>query len=186
MLFDESRLNFFNIVFFFQVKYVINGTWDSKIEISKVTGTTDTGANKQEPIYQTGHTQTAWKRRPVAPDSDKYYNFTLLACQLNEPEDGVAPTDSRLRPDQRLMENGEWNKANDEKVRLEEKQRAKRRAREQRAEIGTQNGAAYESYTPLWFKKEEDPATGMIAHVYQHEYWDCKERQDWSRCPDIF
>ncbi|XP_044740624.1 oxysterol-binding protein 1 [Chrysoperla carnea] len=170
-----------------EVKYVINGTWDSKIEISKVTGTTNTGANKQEPIYQTGHTQTAWKRRPVAPDSDKYYNFTLLACQLNEPEDGVAPTDSRLRPDQRLMENGEWNKANDEKVRLEEKQRAKRREREQKAEIGvTQNGAAYESYTPLWFKKEEDPATGMIAHVYQHEYWDCKVRQDWSRCPDIF
>ena len=37
---------------------------------------------------------------------EKMYNFSRLAIELNEPEDGVAPTDSRLRPDQRLMENG--------------------------------------------------------------------------------
>ena len=35
------------------------------------------------------------------------YNLTLLAVQLNEPEEGVAPTDSRNRPDQRLMEDGQ-------------------------------------------------------------------------------
>lgn len=40
------------------------------------------------------------------------YNMTVLAVQLNEPEDGVAPTDSRLRPDQRKMEEGEWDLAN--------------------------------------------------------------------------
>lgn len=31
-------------------------------------------------------------------------------------EDGIAPTDTRHRPDQRLMEEGKWNEANDEKV----------------------------------------------------------------------
>ena len=31
-------------------------------------------------------------------------------------EEGVAPTDSRRRPDQRLMENGQWDEANTEKV----------------------------------------------------------------------
>lgn len=51
------------------------------------------------------------------------YNFTVLACQLNEPEDGVAPTDSRFRPDQRLMEEGNLDEANIVKVQLEEKQR---------------------------------------------------------------
>lgn len=35
--------------------------------------------------------------------------------------------------DQRLMENGHWNEANQEKLRLEEKQRAKRRKREAEA-----------------------------------------------------
>ena len=37
---------------------------------------------------------------------EKMYHFSRLAIELNEPEERVAPTDSRLRPDQRLMENG--------------------------------------------------------------------------------
>lgn len=44
-------------------------------------------------------------------------------------EEGIAPTDSRLRPDQRLMELGMWDEANIEKLRLEEKQRLKRKER---------------------------------------------------------
>ena len=56
--------------------------------------------------------------------SEKYYNFSKYACELNEEEDGVSPTDSRLRPDQRFMELGQWDDANTEKVRLEEKQRS--------------------------------------------------------------
>lgn len=47
----------------------------------------------------------------------RFYNFSELACQLNEIEDGVAPTDSRLRPDQRLMEEGQWEESNREKIR---------------------------------------------------------------------
>lgn len=67
-------------------------------------------------------------------DAEKYYFFTEFACQLNEAEPGVAPTDARLRPDQRLMEEAKWDDANVEKVRLEEKQRANRRKRELEAE----------------------------------------------------
>lgn len=58
------------------------------------------------------------------------YYFSDLALTLNEMEDGTAPTDSRMRPDQRLMESGKWDEANVEKQRLEEKQRAVRRRRE--------------------------------------------------------
>lgn len=46
---------------------------------------------------------------------------------MNELEEGVAPTDSRLRSDQRLMEFGLWDEANIEKLRLEEVQRARNR-----------------------------------------------------------
>jgi hypothetical protein len=35
----------------------------------------------------------------------------------------LPPTDSRLRPDQRHLENGEYEKANAEKLRLERRQR---------------------------------------------------------------
>ena len=45
------------------------------------------------------------------------HNFSRLAIELNEPEEGVAPTDSRLRPDQRLMEIGKWDESNSKKVR---------------------------------------------------------------------
>jgi len=61
------------------------------------------------------------------------YKFTQLAVQLNEPEPGVAPTDSRLRPDLRLMEEGEMDEADKVKVLLEEKQRSARRRRQSTA-----------------------------------------------------
>lgn len=44
------------------------------------------------------------------------YGFSKFACSLNEPEDGVAPTDCRLRPDIRTMEQQDFDKANAEKV----------------------------------------------------------------------
>lgn len=66
--------------------------------------------------------------------------FSSLALTLNEPEDGVAPTDSRLRPDQRLMEAGLWDEANGQKQRLEESQRLERRKRETQATIALEEG----------------------------------------------
>ena len=63
-----------------------------------------------------------------------------MAVELNEPEEGVAPTDSRNRPDQRLMENGEWENANKTKILLEEKQRAARRRREAEAAAAAAQG----------------------------------------------
>lgn len=126
------------------VKWVITGTWDDQVEIAKVTGSSGSVEN---PIYQTGPSTVAWKRRMPPEDSVNYYNFTLLAAQLNEPEDGVAPTDSRLRPDQRLMEDGLWDQANKEKLRLEEKQRATRRQRESEAEQAASDGSYFDDDT---------------------------------------
>lgn len=114
------------------------------------------------------------------------YNMTVLAVQLNEPEEGIAPTDSRLRPDQRLMEDGDWDKANEAKVMLEEKQRATRRQREEEAERAASEGRPYVPYEPTWFKKSKDPITGSPVHIYNHEYWNCKESQHWARCPNIY
>jgi len=67
------------------------------------------------------------------------FNFTKLAIEMNEPDDQVAPTDSRFRPDQRLMENGDWDGANDRKNELEDKQRKARRKAEAEAERAIAN-----------------------------------------------
>ena len=44
------------------------------------------------------------------------YGFSEFTASLNELEEGIAPTDSRLRPDQRIMEEQDFDKANLEKV----------------------------------------------------------------------
>lgn len=68
------------------------------------------------------------------------YYFTKLAVEMNEMEDGIAPTDSRLRSDQRLMENGEWDAANQRKTELEEKQRQARKQRTMEIEKAMEAG----------------------------------------------
>lgn len=72
--------------------------------------------------------------------AENMYYFSELALTLNAPESGTAPTDSRHRPDQRLMENGRWDEANAEKQRLEEKQRLSRKKREAEAARATEDG----------------------------------------------
>ena len=52
----------------------------------------------------------------LRPGCEKRYHFSPFTCSLNEMEEGVAPTDSRFRTDQRIMEEGDFDKANSEKV----------------------------------------------------------------------
>jgi hypothetical protein len=166
-----------------QVKWVLNGTWDSKMELAPVTSTSGSAEN---PVYHTGNYKTIWTRRMPPDDCDKYYNFTVFACQLNEMEDSVAPTDSRRRPDQRLMENAKWDESNTEKLRLEEQQRARRRQREAEAEKAASEGRPYPPYEPVWFNKQKEEGTDNVIHVYRGQYWESKTKQDWSKCPSIF
>ncbi|CAI8024455.1 Oxysterol-binding protein 1 [Geodia barretti] len=132
------------------------------------------------------------------PGSEAMYGFSEFACGLNEPEEGVAPTDSRLRPDQRIMEKGDFDTANNEKLRLEEKQRAKRREREEavaRAAAAAADGDHEEAtrlervatYSPLWFRKEFDSVTNSMMHMYRGGYWEGKNG-GWrgAEFPDIF
>lgn len=82
--------------------------------------------------------------------------FSSLALTLNEQEEGIAPTDSRLRPDQRLMEAGVWDEANTHKQRLEECQRLERKKREAQANRALEEGENKETH-----KKEDS-----LKHVF--------------------
>ncbi|KAH8871753.1 Oxysterol-binding protein 1 [Schistosoma japonicum] len=107
------------------VRYVLNGTWDDSLEYAPVVSTRHSRSGK--PVLETGPARVIWQTNPLPPDAERMYYFTRFAIQLNEPEEGVCPTDSRLRPDQRLMEVGRWDEANRAKVQLEELQRHRRR-----------------------------------------------------------
>ncbi|KFD65521.1 hypothetical protein M514_01429 [Trichuris suis] len=167
------------------VHWMLKGTWDDYMECAKVVGQTSK-QNSDKHVFETLTPKLIWKcNRPLA-GSESFYNLTLFAVQLNEPETGVAPTDSRNRPDQRLMEEGKFDEANEEKVRLEEKQRAERKRQEQEAEQSMVEGKPYKGYQPLWFVKQKDPWTGGVIHKFNNRYWENKAKQDWSLCPDIY
>ncbi|TKY47706.1 Oxysterol-binding protein-related protein 1D [Spatholobus suberectus] len=100
------------------------------------------------------------------------YDLSPFAISLNEILPGLLeklpPTDSRLRPDQRHLENGEYELANAEKLRLEQLQRQARKMQER-------------GWQPRWFKKDEDG-----GYRYVGGYWEAREKDNWDGIPDIF
>ncbi|KAL2893172.1 Oxysterol-binding protein-related protein 1C [Bienertia sinuspersici] len=116
--------------------------------------------------------QLLW-RRSKPPRFPTRYNLTRFAITLNELTPGLKeklpPTDSRLRPDQRYLENGEYEKANAEKLRLEQRQRQARKMQER-------------GWKPRWFAKDKETET----YRYVGGYWEAKEQGNWESCPDIF
>ncbi|KAJ8286763.1 hypothetical protein GJAV_G00043020 [Gymnothorax javanicus] len=162
-------------------RYVLSGTWDDKIESAKIIGSSK-ATSGQKTVHQTESPRLLWKKYPLPENAENMYFFSSLALTLNEPEGGVAPTDSRLRPDQRLMEAGLWSEANAEKWRLEEEQRERRKRREAEARGSVEGNG----HLAVWFERRTDPFTGESSFVYKGGYWEAKESQDWSVCPEIF
>lgn len=74
-----------------------------------------------------------WEAESRPANTAEYYQFTNFAMSLNQLEDhmkqprALCPTDSRLRPDIRKLEQGDLDGAAAEKTRLEEKQRETRK-----------------------------------------------------------
>ena len=112
------------------------------------------------------------------------FNLTPFVLTLNAIPDNLRPllppTDTRLRPDQRAMEDGEYDFAATEKNRVEEKQRAKRRERE----------AEGEEFVPHWFTKAKCQITGEEYWVSNGQYWKMRDRVakggKWENMEDIF
>ncbi|XP_056444449.1 oxysterol-binding protein-related protein 2-like [Gadus chalcogrammus] len=107
-----------------------------------------------------------WKITPRPPHSEKMYNFTSFALTLNEMEPGMegllAPTDCRLRPDLKAMEDGDLDGAMTEKERLEDKQRAARKERSKEEE----------EWSTRWFQTKTNPYTGAEDWLYSGGYFE--------------
>ena len=77
-----------------------------------------------------------WRPGALPEDQDLYYGFSRFAIELNDLEpclvNVLPPTDSRFRPDQRLLEEGNVPRAEASKLQLEQAQRERRLAKEQR------------------------------------------------------
>ena len=72
--------------------------------------------------------------RVCSEETEPYYGFSKFAVELNEvtsvERSHIPPTDARLRPDQKALEEGRIKEAENIKLRVEQAQRDRRRQRE--------------------------------------------------------
>ncbi|XP_051496281.1 oxysterol-binding protein-related protein 7 isoform X2 [Apus apus] len=105
-----------------------------------------------------------WRATPMPPDHERNYGFTQFALELNEltPElRRVLPsTDTRLRPDQRYLEEGNVAAAEVQKRQIEQLQRDRRRVMEE-------NNITHQA---RFFRRLTD-ANGKESWVTNNTYW---------------
>ncbi|XXH02284.1 hypothetical protein Hte_008654 [Hypoxylon texense] len=149
----------------------LGGRWNSKIYARLTPGYE---AHVEEPqdargsISDPSRAFIVWEANPRPQGIP--FNLTPFVLTFNHLDDNlkqwIAPTDSRYRPDQRAMEDGEYDVAASEKNRLEEAQRARRKVRQQ-------NG---EEFTPAWFEKTKCEITGVEHWKFNGKYWTQREK----------
>ncbi|XP_029705198.1 oxysterol-binding protein-related protein 6 isoform X4 [Takifugu rubripes] len=109
-----------------------------------------------------------WRPGSMPTDYELYYGFTRFAIELNElcPElkDVLPRTDTRFRPDQRYLEEGNLEMASSEKQRIEDLQRTRRRWRED----------SNVKQEPCFFKKVVD-ANHRERWVSNNTYWELRK-----------
>ncbi|KJZ76297.1 hypothetical protein HIM_04379 [Hirsutella minnesotensis 3608] len=144
------------------------GTWTGGLR------TVGPGKSASEEVWQTGE---------LVEKAAQTYGMTLFAASLNEltaiEKGKLARTDSRLRPDQRLAEQGDLDEAEVRKQQLEEAQRERRRVMEERGEM----------YKPRWFVKVEGGTEGEEVwrmKTGKDGYWEERARGTWTGVPAIF
>lgn len=110
--------------------------------------------------FDSSNFRILWRMTPFPKNSHEYYGFTSFGITLNELTSDIVgklpPTDSRFRPDVRALENGDLEEAEDQKTRVEEMQRERRRQGQDRQS--------------RWFRQEGD------EWVYSGGYWEARAR----------
>ena len=145
------------------IKYLLEGNWQDKIYIID---------------NETKEKKIIWKIIPSKSKEDFYYQpYTFDLNNLTEEmKTALPPTDSRFRPDQRLMEYQDIDKAGDEKHRLEEEQRARAKQYKKEGFIPK----------PLYFDETYDDLTGELIYKYKGNYWDMRYNHRFENLPKIF
>lgn len=142
------------------VAYELAGMWNSHL--------TATNARTREEVLLAKR-----KEEPANVQLQNY--FTRFLINVNHLPHSmlskIAPTDTRLRPDQRAAEFGDLELAAKEKTRLEENQRLRKKSGEKKS------GEKKSGWKPLWFDFTMDGDD--INSRFKGEYWKCRETGNW-------
>uniref|UniRef100_A0A8C9PYR7 Oxysterol-binding protein n=1 Tax=Spermophilus dauricus TaxID=99837 RepID=A0A8C9PYR7_SPEDA len=108
--------------------------------------------------------QCIWKPNSMPPDHERNFGFTQFALELNELtaelKRTLPSTDTRLRPDQRYLEEGNIQAAEAQKRRIEQLQRDRRRVMEE-------NNIVHQA---RFFRRQTD-SSGKEWWVTNNTYW---------------
>ena len=168
------------------IRFSMGGRWNSKIYARITPGyeaAVDEPSKGGGEVHRGGFVDPnraylVWQANPRP--SGIPFNLTPFVLTFNHIDEQLrpwlAPTDSRLRPDQRAMEDGEYDFAATEKNRLEEAQRARRRKREEKGE----------HFVPSWFYKTRCDVTGDEYWHFNGEYWKRRERAGPDGDPNVW
>lgn len=148
----------------------LQGTWNASL---RTLGSGAKGDKGEE----------VWRAGELVANPATTYGMTQFAASLNEvtavEEGRLPPTDCRLRPDQRLAEEGDLDEAENWKNRLEEAQRARRRDLEARGQ----------EHRPRWFVRVDDAPDGeevWALRAGRDGYWEERARGEWAGVEKIF
>ncbi|OJD13741.1 hypothetical protein AJ78_05833 [Emergomyces pasteurianus Ep9510] len=151
----------------------LQGTWTTSLQL------TEHGMETNK---------TIWAAGPLVDRPAKNYGYTSFAVSLNETtpiEKGKIPvTDSRLRPDQLALEEGDLDRAEQLKAELEERQRERRKAMEERGD----------HWRPRWFVRVDGEGGGSAAEgetvwkmrTGKDGYWEERGRGEWAGVTPVF
>ncbi|XP_038163798.1 oxysterol-binding protein-related protein 6-like isoform X2 [Cyprinodon tularosa] len=119
-----------------------------------------------------------WKPNVQPDDHFQFYGFSRYARELNELtadlKDVLPPTDTRFRPDQRLLEEGKLAEADKRKDEVEEKQRERRKEMAKRGE----------EHIPRFFRKALDEA-GREVWLHNGTYWKIRQDPGFSKTENL-
>ncbi|XP_060937282.1 oxysterol-binding protein-related protein 3 isoform X2 [Limanda limanda] len=105
-----------------------------------------------------------WRANAMPVDHEQYYGFTKFAVELNELDPSLKlllpTTDTRLRVDQRLLEEGKLEAAEEQKQRIEQLQRERRRVLEE----------SNATHLPHFFRRSKDD-----TWVSNNTYWELRK-----------
>ncbi|XP_034466081.1 oxysterol-binding protein-related protein 3 isoform X3 [Hippoglossus hippoglossus] len=105
-----------------------------------------------------------WRANAMPVDHEQYYGFTKFAVELNELDPSLKlllpTTDTRLRVDQRLLEEGKLEAAEEQKQRIEQLQRERRRVLEE----------SNATHQPHFFRRSKDD-----TWLSNNTYWELRK-----------
>lgn len=148
----------------------LTGTWTKSLAITE--------------NHQRSGDAPLWEVSSLVPDAAKRYGFTKFASSLNEitllEKGKLPPTDSRLRPDQRAVEDGDFDAAEDLKQKLEEAQRRRRKEMEDEDR----------EWKPKWFELVDGGGKGeeeiWVAKGGKSSYWEERKQGKWESVETVF